>query len=310
MNSQELTLLYVFNAIMLEGSITRAADQLAMTQPAVSNAVARMRDRWSDPLFIKKGRAIVPTAFALSLWEQVREPLNALNQALSTEHFDAALSQRKFRISLDDLLAQIIWPPLVKQLAQEAPAMDLYAVPFNRSTAISGLREALVDLVIGPLIEEDHSIRSHWLFDTGYLLAMRKDHPLANRTLELDDYLQAKHLVITSSGDVTGVVDQALQKQGLTRRVAATANQFGLVPQLLADSDLVAVVPEMVAKHVLQDYWLIKPPIDIETTSVYLLWHARHERDVGLMWMRAKLEQVLKMRQQDSARLLKAKAQD
>lgn len=293
MNSQDLAFLHIFNAIMTEGSITHAADQLAMTQPAVSNAVARMRDRWHDPLFVKKGRNIVPTAFALSLWDQVRDPLYALSNALGSNEFDASLSQRKFRISLDDILAQIIWPPLVKQLAQDAPAIDLYAVPFSRSTAVSNLREALVDLVIGPLIAEDHSIRSHWLFDTRYLLAMRKDHPLANQEMDLAAYLQAKHLVVTTSGDATGVVDLALQKQGLSRRVAATANQFGLVPQLLAESDLVAVVPEMVAKHMLQNYWLTEPPIEIEATSVYMLWHARHERDAGLIWMREMLKKVL-----------------
>lgn len=115
MKGQDLTLLHVFNAIMTDGSITRAADQLAMTQPAVSNAVARMRDRWRDPLFIKKGRNIVPTAFALSLWDQVRDPLCALSNALGNDEFDAVLSQRKFRISLDDILAQIIWPRICRQ---------------------------------------------------------------------------------------------------------------------------------------------------------------------------------------------------
>lgn len=191
MKNQELNLLHMFNAIMTEGSITRAADRLGMTQPAVSNAVSRMRTVWKDPVFIKRGRRVEPTSYALSLWDQVRNPLHELSNAVNSTRFVPADSKRTFRIAVNNLILEMIWQPLVMELQQNAPGIDLHAVPFAPETAVTHLREANVDLAIGALTEHDHSLRSLWLFDTGFVLAMREGHPLDNANLGLDDLLGA-----------------------------------------------------------------------------------------------------------------------
>jgi DNA-binding transcriptional LysR family regulator len=292
---QELILLHLFDAIMTEGSVTRAADRLAMTQPAVSNAVARMRERWKDPLFVKKGRQIEPTAFALSLWEQIREPIRELSSALDASAFDPVTSRRKFRIALGDSLVDLCWLPLVKQLDSAAPLVDLYSLPYSLDGAITQLREAHVDLAIGPLDYHDRSLRSIYLFESRYVLAMRIDHPLAGRPITVEDFLASKQLLVSTTGDATGYADRALQQQGLSRRVGVTVNHFSAVPKMLAQGDLIAVVPQIVAANseFRSSLWLTDPPLEVPPTPIYLIWHARAERDPGLVWMRKVIENIV-----------------
>lgn len=295
MKSQELTLLQVFDAIMTEGSVTRAGQRLAMSQPAVSNAIARMRDIWKDPVFVKKGRQIEPTAFAQSLWAQVRDPIQQLSSALESRGFDPAQSHRQFRIAIADLSVDLYWLPFSCQVAALAPDVDLYAVPYTRMGVIEQLREARIDIGLGPLSQHDRSLRSIPLYQNTYKLVMRKDHPLAGKAITMDDFLAAKHLLVSQSGDPRGNVDQALQRLEKRRRVAMTVNHFSAVPKLLSNSDLIAVVPQMVVggPQFSSDLWITDPPLDIEASPVYLVWHTRLDRDLGLIWLRNLLEKVV-----------------
>ena len=128
MKTQELQLLYIFDAIMTERSVTCAADRLAMTQPAVSNAISRMRQIWNDPLFVRKGRNIEPTSYALSLWDQVGDPMFALTNAVSATQFDPASARRTFRIAVTDVIVEMIWRQLIELLEREAPGVDVHAL--------------------------------------------------------------------------------------------------------------------------------------------------------------------------------------
>ena len=295
MKSQELTLLQVFDAIMTEGSVTQAGHRLAMSQPAVSNAIARMRDIWKDPVFVKKGRQIEPTAFAQSLWAQVRDPMQQLAPALESRGFDPAQSHRQFRIAIADLSVDLYWLPFSCQVAEQAPHIDLYAVPYTRMGVIEQLREARIDIGLGPLNQHDRSLRSIPLYQNSYKLVMRKSHPLAGKPITMDDFLAAKHLLVSQSGDPRGNVDQALQRLEKRRRVAMTVNHFSAVPKLLSHSDLIAVVPQMVAggTHFRSELWITDPPLSIEPSPIYLVWHTRLDRDPGLIWLRDLLENVV-----------------
>lgn len=299
MKSQELTLLYVFDTIMTESSVSRAADRLGMTQPAVSNAISRMRGIWQDPVFIKKGRQIEPTAFALNLWEQVRDPVNQLSSAVELSVFDPARSRRKFRIALTDVSVDLYWLPLMSEVARLAPMVDLYAVPFSQAGAVDQLREASIDLALGPGGQNDRSLRSHFLFAGHFRLVMRKDHPLAGKPVSKKDFLAARHLLISRSGDAHDYVDKALHNEGLQRRVAITVNHTAVVPKLLSQSDLIAVVPQRVADTALfhSELWVTDSPVAIEPTPLYLIWHARLDRDPGLIWLRKRLAEIVKGQQ-------------
>jgi DNA-binding transcriptional LysR family regulator len=296
MKTQELTLLYVFNAIMTEGSVTRTANRLGMTQPAVSNAVARMRDLWRDPLFVKNGRQIEPTAFAHSLWEQIRDPIHQLSAAVDASAFVPVESRRKFRIALTDLSVDLLWSPLLREVSRLAPMVDLYAAPFNQVGAVDQLREASVDLALGPRGQNDRSLRSSLLFASHFKLVMRKDHPLAGKPVSMKHFLAARHLLVSRTGDARDHVDRALQREGLQRRVATTVNHFAVVPELLTHSDLIAVVPERVADSTRfrTELWITDSPVSTDPTPIYLIWHARQDRDPGLIWLRKLVEETVK----------------
>lgn len=301
MKTQELQLLYIFDAIMTERSVTRAAERLAMTQPAVSNAISRMRQIWNDPLFVRKGRNIEPTSYALSLWDQVGNPMYALTNAVSATQFDPASSKRKFRIAATDVIVEMIWRPLIELLEREAPGVDLHAVPYTPDGSYDDLREAHVDLAVGVLNQHDHSLRSTWLFEGGYVLAMREDHPLAGRPITMEEFMAARHLLVSMSGEAHGFVDSYLDQKGQSRRIATTVNHFSIVPQILRDTDLIAAVPELISQDCgfVNGLWMGELPFEIDPTSLYLIWHARHDRDPGIIWMRERIERLLRDRWQD-----------
>ncbi len=301
MKTQELQLLYIFDAIMTERSVTRAAERLAMTQPAVSNAISRMRQIWNDPLFVRKGRNIEPTSYALSLWDQVGNPMYALTNAVSATQFDPASSKRKFRIAATDVIVEMIWRPLIELLEREAPGVDLHAVPYTPDGSYDDLREAHVDLAVGVLNQHDHSLRSTWLFEGGYVLAMREDHPLAGRPITMEEFLSARHLLVSMSGEAHGFVDSYLDQKGQSRRIATTVNHFSIVPQILRETNLIAAVPELISQDCgfVNGLWMGALPFEIDPTSLYLIWHARHDRDPGIIWMRELIERLLRDRWQD-----------
>lgn len=296
MKNQELTLLYVFDAIMSEASVTRAAERLAMTQPAVSNAIARMRNLWQDPIFVKKGREIQATTFALSLWEQIREPIQNLATALESSTFVPAKSRRKFRIALTDLSVEQYWLPLIQKLSKLAPHVDLYAVPFTQLGAIDQLRKASIDFALGPPGNQDHSLHSSFLFTGYFRLIMGKQHPLAGKAISLNDFLNAKHLVVSRSGNSVGHIDRVLLKQGLQRRVAVTVNHLSVVPKILIASDLIAVVPQRMSEttEFQSQLWITEPPIVVDPAPIYLIWHTRIARDPGAIWLRQLIQETIK----------------
>ena len=215
---------------------------------------------------------------------------------MESSAFNPLDSRRKFRIAIADMWVDMFWLPLMEKVCGQAPNVDLYAVPYTVDGVVDQLREANVDLVLGPLNQHDRSLRSRYLISAEFSLVMRKEHPLAGNPIKMADFLDARHLLVSQSGDAHGVVDYALQQNGLSRRVALTVNHFSGVPKLLTHSDLIAVVPEVVAggTQYRSELWVTQPPIAIDPVPVYLIWHTRLDRDPGLIWMRDLLEETVK----------------
>ena len=293
MRPQELNLLVIFDTIMTEKSITRSAGRLSMTQPAVSNAVARMRTAWNDELFVKDGRNIQPTSYAKNLWEQIKEPLSQLSQAIDPDAFDPGTAKRTFRVAVSDIVVDVLWLEMRQLFEREAPGLNLHAVPYTIANGHQLLDDADVDLVIGANIINQESIRSTYLFDTCFLCAMRKDHPLAKADLTLDEYVAADHLLVSLSGDSYGNVDQALEQVNQKRRVAFTVNNFSSAAPILIESDLIATLPAgAICKHVASgDLAVTCAPVDIPYGSVNMCWHKRQEKDAGLEWLRDHIQE-------------------
>lgn len=295
MRPQELKLLVIFDAIMIEGSVTRAAEQLSMTQPAVSNAVSKMRVLWKDELFVPDGRNIQPTTFANNLWIKVRDSLHNLNEAIEPSDFDPMTAKRTFRVALPDIVVDTIWSDMRLLFEQQAPGLNLYAVPYAIASTKQVLDDAEVDLVIGQGNRSLENICTDHLFNTSYVCAMRTQHPLAKSDLSIKAFANGEHLLVTLSGNTANPTDQALQQLGLTRRVAFTVNKFSSAVPMILKSDLIAILPT----DLIHDYLafpglaVVPPPVSIPLSSISMMWHRRLNADEGLIWLRSQIKQLL-----------------
>ncbi|MGS2719010.1 LysR family transcriptional regulator [Paraglaciecola aestuariivivens] len=295
MRPQELNLLMVFDAIMTERSITRAAHRLAMTQPAVSNAVSRMRIAWKDELFVKDGRNIQPTLHAQNLWNQVRAPLSALTEAVDPQSFDPATAKRTFRVAVNDIVVDMVWPKLRAKIEKHAPGINIHAVPYTIVNTEQVLEDAEVDMVIGVTGVISPTFRAEYLFAPTYVCIMDHAHPLAKADLSLQEFAEADHLLVSLSGDTTGYTDQVLLQHGLSRRVAMSVNHFSSVAKLIKRSNLICVIPiPAVANEIIAgEISATKPPLELMPQQVSAIWHKRQDSDQGLIWLREHFKNIV-----------------
>jgi len=295
MRPHELKMLVIFDVIMTENSITRAAQQLSMSQPAVSNAVASMRTRWKDELFVADGRNIQPTTYAQNLWAKVRDSIHTLNHAVEPNDFDPKTAKRTFRIALPDIVLDALWLDMRILFEQEAPGLNLYAVPYTIGGTQQILNDGDVDLVIGQSNRSLKNICTDHLFDTSYVCAMRKNHLLDKQDLTVEEFAGADHLLVSLSGDNSSPVDQALRQIGMTRRVVLTVNHFSSAISIIKGSDVIAVLPtDLIYQCIDSDALSItRVPIKVPHSSISMLWHIRQSSDEGLIWLRERIKSLL-----------------
>ena len=304
----DLNLLRVFDAVMTEQNLTRAAQRLAMTQPAVSNAVKRLRDSLGDDLLIRTAHGVKPTARAESLWPAVRRALAELEEAVAPRSFELDKAHATFRMAMADATAALILPPLVRVIEEEAPGIDARMVPLTTREPRPLLLRGDVELAIGffpGVVAQLHGapeppIRHERLYSGRYVAVMRKHHPLAKQALTLDRYCEANHLLVSFSGRARGLVDDALASLGRERRILLTVNQFFTAGQVVAASDLVMVIPKHLINATGMSEALIHQdlPFDLPEVHIDMLWHERDGRNPGHQWLR---DQVRRSSQQTMA---------
>lgn len=291
---QDLNSLVVFSTVMSEQSITRAADVLAMTQPAVSNTLSRLRLQLKDQLFYKDGRGIKPTAKAMELWQQIEPALGAIERAMTPPSFDPASARRRFRVAVSDIMVQLFWPPLRASIEAAAAGVDLLAYPYRITDAARMLSNNEVELCLGVFPTLPEQLRSTFLYRSDFVCAMRRGHALARQALTLRKFAAADHLLVSLSGDPRGATDDALESHGLRRRVAMTVNSFGAVPELLRQTDLIGVIPADLVRSsaVRAKLHVVKPPLEVPPALISMAWHTRHDRDPGHLWLRRQFSAV------------------
>jgi DNA-binding transcriptional LysR family regulator len=290
----DLNLMVIFDVIMQEQSITAAAERLSMTQPSVSNAVSRMRHVWKDPLFVKQGRGIRPSPYAERLWQEISEPLNGIKLATQKQIFNPATLKRTYRIAVSDWMADLFWLPLRNLIEAVAPYVNIHAVPY----AVNGERLLLnadVDIVLDYFEGYSTKVQSQHLFDNYFVCAMRADHPLANKELDLQSFVKAEHLLLSLSGEASGGVDKRLAQQGLSRRIAMTVNHCYNLSKLLVNTNLITTIPLPIIFESVNSGQLIikKPPITLSPGPISMTWHSRHQRDPEILWFRERILEVL-----------------
>lgn len=295
----DLNLLRVFDAVMTEQNLTRAASRLAMTQPAVSNAVKRLRDALGDELLIRTAHGVKPTARAESLWPAVRRALADLEEAVAPRSFELAKAHVTFRMAMADATAGLLLPPLVRVIEKDAPGIDIRMVPLTTREPRPSLLRGDIDLAIGffPGVvaqlqgATETPIRHERLYAGQYVCVMRKEHPLANKELSLDAYCEANHLLVSFSGRARGLVDDALLSLNKERRILLTVNQFFTAGKVVANSDLIMVLPRHLIEATGMTNALVAKelPFPMPEVHIDMLWHERDARSPGHQWLREQL---------------------
>ncbi len=296
----DLNLLRVFDSVMAEGSLTRAATSLAMTQPAVSHAVKRLHDAVGEALFVRSAFGMTPTARAEALWPQVRSALGLLQHSLAPGEFHPQDDAVNFRLAMADATATLLMPPLVAAIEQQSALANLRVMPLATRDPRKLIEQGEVDLAVGHFPEavtaivaegNDSGLRQAPLYDTTYIAVMRRGHPLAQTTLSLDTYCAAHHLLVSFSGRPHGLVDQALAAIGRRRRIVLTVNQFSTAGRVVTQSDLLTVLPaSFIAATGFQKELVTRElPFDLQRVSVAMLWHLRRDADPAHRWLRGLL---------------------
>ncbi|WP_027014402.1 LysR family transcriptional regulator [Comamonas composti] len=295
----DLNLLRVFDEVMAERSLTRAARKLAITQPAVSNALRRLRETLGDELLVRQGHGVEPTPRALALWPVVREALQQLEQTLAPGAFDAATANTSFVLAMADATAATLMPPLFGILDREAPGIGIRVLPLTTRDPRALLDAEEADMAVGffPAVLADLTARaqsgalvafdSRRLYDGEYVCMMRCGHPLADQPLTLERYCAARHMLVSFSGRSFGFIDEALASRGHSRQVVLTVNQFFTAARVVMDSDLLSILPRHFAKitGLSRKLVLRELPFDVPPVHVEALWRRRSPHTLAYDWL-------------------------
>ncbi len=302
----DLNLLRVFDEVMAERSLTRAAHKLALTQPAVSNALRRLRASLGDELVRRAGQGVEPTPQALALWPSVRQALRQLQTALVPQGFEAASATSTFVLAMADATAAELMGGLAIRLQEAAPGVSVRVVPLTTRDPRRLLAEGTADLALGyfPAVLTDLTARAQTgepvnfahqrLYAGEYVCVMRKGHPLAEGPLTLDAYCAARHLLVSFSGRPYGYVDEALSSLGRQRRIVLTVNQFFTAGRVVVNSDLLTVLPwHFVPTTGMGEQLVVRQlPLEVPPVHVEALWHEGQHEQPAHQWLRQQLLEV------------------
>lgn len=301
--SLDLNLLRVFDEVMAERSLTRAAQNLSLTQPAVSNALRRLRDTLGDELVRRQGQGLAPTPRALALWPSVREALRQLESAIVPSAFVPGEATSTFVLAMADATAAELMGGVASRLQTSAPGVSLRVMPLTTRDPRQLLADSAADVALGyfPAVLTDLTARAQSgqavtyehqrLYAGEYVCVMRRGHPLAQQALTLDAYCAARHLLVSFSGRPYGFVDEALASIGRQRRIVLTVNQFFTAGRVVVNSDLLTVLPRhfVPTTGMADQFVLHELPLDVPPVHVEALWHRRDQHDSAHTWLREQL---------------------
>ncbi len=290
----DLNLLVILDALLTEQHVTRAAERLHLSQPAVSHALARLRDVLDDPLLVRQGGTLVPTARALELATPLAEALAQVQALLAPNQFDPASAKRRFRVAMSDYSAAIFLPSLVRTLRREAPGIDLQIVQTSREGMVDGILNGDLDLAAGVFPDIPGELRTTALFDEHYTCLIDRDSLPDNATLDLPTYLARPHVLLEMRGSGTPEIERALRAIRQRRHVAISLPHWGVAPQLIQGTDLILTVSARGVQNVDHRQLLtLPPPFAIPSFAFELAWHARRGGDTGLQWLVGRIQAVV-----------------
>ena len=268
-------------------SVTQAAERMDITQPSVSHALARLRILFSDPLFTRTAKGLVPTPLCDHLYPALRDALTTIEGTLvSSRSFDPLTSNRRFTMALSDIGTMYFIPPLLKRLQAKASGIEVDVIQPTADLSHL-LLTGKVDFAIGNMPELVSQTRSKKLFEERYVCLVARNHPDIKERMSKAQFARARHVMVTSPSSGHALIDQVCTEQGIVRRVVARIPQFTALPNLIASSDLVVVLPSRVASVFVRQAPLKTVPLALPIPSfeVRIHWQSRHESQAGFQWM-------------------------
>jgi DNA-binding transcriptional LysR family regulator len=288
----DLNLLVVLDAIYTEGGITRAAEKLHLTQPAISHSLGRLRELFKDELFAREGRAMVPTPLARNLIEPVRRALRGLEVTLNElETFDAAKTQKRFTLAVRDVFESTLLPALLKRVSRAAPSVDVAAVQIERRDVESELAAGTLDAALDVLLPLSDQIRRRRISLDRQVVVARKGHPAVKRGLTLATYLKQHHVLVSSRRRGPALEDVELSRQGLSRRIRLRCQHYFAACRVVSQTDLILTMPGNYAKIANRQFGnqILSLPLQMPPLDAYLYWHANVENEPANKWLREQI---------------------
>jgi len=292
----DLNLLPIFVALMEERSVTRAAERMGMTQPALSNALSRLRLMLQDQLFVRERYGIQPTPIALELSPLIAEALAQLDDAvLGQQAFDPAQAERLFTIAPNGYVEFVLVPAIVARLEKVAPGIKLRLTPFGNDLVETGVVSGTTALVLGRIVDPPDNLVVQHLMDEGLACAVRTDHPGVGDVMTREQFETMKHVNIVPPGRMRAGLFQALAQQQLKRDVAISVTNFFAVAEMVAVTDYCATLPSLICRRLMHDPRLkiLPAPVDLGSFPVEMAWHVRYRHDPAHRWLRALIGAVI-----------------
>ena len=286
----DLNLLVVFQQLLIDRRVSKVAESLGLSQPGVSNALARLRKLTGDPLFLRTPKGMEPTPFAEQLAEPTERALSVIHLAINQRAtFDPATSTRAFRVGMTDIGEIYFLPKLMKELKRLAPHVSLSTVRSATVNLQDEMEAGHVSLAMGLLPQLKAGYFQRRLFKQEYVCMFRRGHPLDKRAISLAAFSAAEHVVVISEGTGHGNADEFMTRRKVARRVVLTVPHYVAVGHILHDSDLVATVPERLAQALEEPFGLsyVRHPAKLPEIAINLFWHERYNKDPAVAWLRS-----------------------
>ncbi|ARM85135.1 MULTISPECIES: LysR family transcriptional regulator [Marinobacter] len=295
LNRLDLNLLHVFDTIYREGSLTRAARALHLTQPAVSHSLSRLREHFDDPLFSRQGNQMVPTPLARRFLESMRPGLTQIQSAVNQFHaFDPANQRKTYSLALRDILESTFLPKLMGRL-ESYPELEIVSQRVPRRDMETQLAAGKLDFAVDVLLPVSNQTGHELLRHDRLVVLARKGHPLTGGGLTLDKYLEAKHVLVSSRSEGPGIEDFELSRFGVQRNIRLRCQHYYAACRVAEGTDLLLTMPENYARIIAEraDIDILTTPVDLPGIDVHLYWHKAYEREPALIWFREQLASIV-----------------
>ena len=294
LNRLDLNLLHVFDTIYREGSLTRAARALHLTQPAVSHSLSRLREHFDDPLFSRQGNQMVPTPLARRFLESMRPGLTQIQSAVNQFHaFDPANQRKTYSLALRDILESTFLPKLMGRL-ESYPELEIISQRVPRRDMETQLAAGKLDFAVDVLLPVSNQTGHELLRHDRLVVLARKGHPLTGGGLTLDKYLEARHVLVSSRSEGPGIEDFELSRFGVQRNIRLRCQHYYAACRVAEGTDLLLTMPENYARIIAEqaDIDILTTPADLPGIDVHLYWHKAYEREPALIWFREQLASI------------------